>query len=311
MTAHSFHHLCLLSDPKTEAVLWCSTSGWGISNFPCYYSLNIVSAHTGICVCAVYVTATECLLESLTGRLLFEVLRLSQRLQRKRHLGDTEKTSSLRINISIHNPDYYNKKGLNGFRTRRSKINRLNMKWLAPPLTSLLTLNAWHTENHGYRSYVTICTGCIKSALYFVIKWNWHCYKCETDGLSTTQSPMTCLSPAVKCLLSGSCLRGTGRWSVLVCYWLRLALCAESAVLRLAVCKGTEVSGGAFWCAPVLTGPLQNSEGQTWVEIYMVFQHTGHKPCKLICVSSGRNCCMMGYIQCFVFVLCQDLVVGF
>lgn len=150
-------------------MLWCSTSGWGISNFPCYYSLNIVSAHTGICVCAVYVTATECLLESLTGRLLFEVLRLSQRLQRKRHLGDTEKTSSLRINISIHNPDYYNKKGLNGFRTRRSKINRLNMKWLAPPLTSLLTLNAWHTENHGYRSYVTICTGCIKSALYFVL----------------------------------------------------------------------------------------------------------------------------------------------
>lgn len=47
-----------------------------------YYNLNIVSTHRER-VCVVYVSVTECLLESLTGRLLFEVLRLGQRLQRE------------------------------------------------------------------------------------------------------------------------------------------------------------------------------------------------------------------------------------
>lgn len=50
-------------------------------------------------------------------------------------------------------------------------------------------------------------------------------------------------------------------------------LLAESGALCRICCpaigrrKGTEVSGGDFWCAPVLTGLLQNREDQTWDEL--------------------------------------------
>lgn len=57
---------------------------------------------------------------------------------------------------------------------------------------------------------------------------------------------MTFLSHNVKCLLSGPCVRGTGRKSVPVCYWMRWSHCAESAALPLAVCEGTEVNRGTF-----------------------------------------------------------------
>lgn len=141
--------------------------------------------------------------------------------------------------------------------------------------------------------------------------YHQHLYNSLTD----TQPHTTFLSPAVKCLLSGSGLRGTGRWSVLVCYWLRLALCAECAALPLAIYKGTEVNSGDFWCAPVLTGPLQNREEQTGYELRRIH----FLPVQTVsrCVKSSTTTYIpqemlqrRRYAQCFVFVLCQDLVIG-
>ncbi len=140
---------------------------------------------------------------------------------------------------------------------------------------------------------------------------------------------MVFLSPAVKCLLSGSCLRGTGRWCVLVCYWLVCVCCAGSAALLLAVSKGTEVICGDLWSAPVLTGQLQNREDQTWYELRHIHFLSGQTATNISrCVRAlpmradtqththllfvlQEMLQSRRYQQCFVFVLSQDLVIGF
>lgn len=106
------------------------------------------------------------------------------------------------------------------------------------------------------------------------------------------------LSPAVKCLLSGSGLWGTGRWSVLVCYWLRLTRCAGSPTLLLAVYKGTEVSCGDLWCVPVLTGQLQNREDQTWNDL----RHTCFLPVQ---TTTNVRGCVRALPKCIdIFSVC-------
>lgn len=72
------------------------------------------------------------------------------------------------------------------------------------------------------------------------------------------------------------------------------------------------------WCAPDLTGPLQNGEDRTQYGSRRIgfLPLQTYKPCWSICKSSDTKCykrdvLQRGYEQGFVLVLCQDRVVGF
>lgn len=171
-------------------------------------------------------------------------------------------------------------------------LGEINNKLVTHFSFSLFLTNCFNVSLKFFYSSLLSSMILIIHTWALTVKWHMRIYP-----PSHPQSLMTFLSPTVKCLLFSS----QRDWEV-KCPGLLLvrdSLSAGSAALPLAVYKGTEVSRRDFWCAPVLSGPLQNREEQTqWGHGQVTFLPADYRTSLHKCKIFLTTCTLWETCQC-------------